>query len=113
VFIIDFVQMGYFKTFNYNTIILQLEFGDGVTVADTSTFLKLAVDTMHQGTPELKKGKGEIGPIDWNAKTLPTTWKLEFNLDDINIKPLLTDGRISEKKLVNVQLIGLYSAKIY
>lgn len=110
---IDPAQVGYFRTFNYNTIILQLEFGDGANAADGSTFLKLAVDATHTGTPPLNKGQGTISGIDWNAKSLPTSWKLEFDLTNTDIKPLLTDGHIDGKKLVNVQVIGLYDAKVY
>ncbi|HPI05164.1 MAG TPA: neuraminidase-like domain-containing protein [Saprospiraceae bacterium] len=110
---IDPGQMGYFSTFNYNTIILQLEYSPEVSVADGATFLKLDIDPLHTATPPLVKGQGIIADIDWNAKTMPVSWKLEFNLNDPGIAPLLKDGSIDGKKLLNVQVVGMYSAKVY
>ncbi|MGF7037635.1 neuraminidase-like domain-containing protein [Mucilaginibacter lappiensis] len=110
---IDPTQMGFFNSFNYYTIILQLELGEGVTVMDGSTFLKLVADSTTTGTPPLNKGQGIISSITWDAKKLPTSWKLEFDLNSDAIKTILKDGHIDGKKLLNVQLIGLYNAKLY
>jgi hypothetical protein len=110
---IDPTQIGFFNSFNYYTIILQLELGEGVTVMDGSTFLKLVADSTTTGTPPLNKGQGIISSITWDAKKLPTSWKLEFDLNSDAIKTILKDGHIDGKKLLNVQLIGLYNAKLY
>jgi hypothetical protein len=110
---IDPAQMGYFNSFNYQTIILQLEFGEGTNVVNGASFLKLTVDSTHTATPQLNKGQGIINGITWDAKKLSISWKLEFDLNSEAIKPLLKDGHIDGKKLLNVQLIGLYNAKVY
>lgn len=109
----DPAQMGYFNTFAYDTIILQLELAEGVTIANGATFLKLAIDAGHEASPPLNKGQGTIAGINWDAKKLPVSWKLEFDLSSDTIKPLLKDGHIDGEKLLNVQVIGLYQAKVY
>ena len=109
---IDPSQMGYFITFTYYTIILQLELGEGANVAKGSTFLKLVLDSTHTAAPPLDSGRGVIS-VAWDAKRLPTSWRLEFDLHDTAIKPLLKDGHIDGDKLLNVQVIALYNAKVY
>lgn len=109
----DPAQMGYFNTFNYDTIILQLELADGLKLPDGATFLKLSIDAEHEASPPLNKGQGTITGINWDAKKLPTSWKLEFDLSSDTIKNLLKDGHIDGEKLLNVQVIGLYQAKVF
>ncbi len=106
-------QLGFFKSLTYTEIILQLDVAKGITIADGATFLSLTAETEPVQKPPFTKGQAEVDKLSWDGKTLLPSWKFEFALTDPKLKPLLTDGFIDGKKLLNLQVIVLYQAKVF
>jgi hypothetical protein len=115
---IDPSQIGYFKSLTYKTVILQLDVGKDNTGQDIkiptgATFLSFLVGSEPVQSPPLSAGQGTVDSLSWNGKTLPSSWNFTFNLKDPNIASLLTDGFIDGTKLLNMQVIVLYEAKVF
>lgn len=110
---IDPAQIGYFKSLTYTTVLLQLDTGTGITLPDGATFLSFQVGSEPAQNPALSAGQGKVEGLSWNGKTLPTAWNFTFTLTDQSIGPLLTNSFIDATKLLNMQVIVLYEAKVF
>lgn len=106
-------QLGFFKSLTYTEIILQLNVAEGITISDGATFLSLTAGSEPKQTPPFTKGQAEVDSLSWNGKTLSPSWKFEFDLTDPKLGPLLTDGFIDGKKLLDLQVVALYQAKVF
>lgn len=110
---VNSAQLGSFKTLTFSEIILQLEVAEGITLSDAAAFLSLSVKNQPVQTPSFSKGKAVISNLNWNAKTLSSSWDFKFDLANPALAPLLSEGFIDGKKLLNLQVIVLYQAKVF
>jgi hypothetical protein len=106
-------QLGFFKSLTYSEIILQLNVAEGIKISDGATFLSLSAGTEPVQTPAFSGGQAVVDKLNWNGKTLSPSWRFEFALNDPKLGPLLTDGFIDGKKLLNLQVVALYQAKVF
>ncbi|BBS37426.1 hypothetical protein WP5S18E01_22730 [Enterobacter cloacae] len=105
-------QLGYFKSLTYNELVLQLTTATGITLAANATFMTIASGN-NTTTPSFTDGKAVVDALNWNGKTAPTTWTFKFDLTNPSIAPLLSDGFIDGSKLLDLQVVALYAAKIF
>ncbi|MES2134273.1 MAG: neuraminidase-like domain-containing protein, partial [Bacteroidota bacterium] len=110
---IDPAQIGFFKSLTYSTIILQLNPASGISITDGSTFVSLQAGIQPPPTLTFNSGQATAQSLTWNGKTMPTTWKFVFDLTNANIAPLLTNGFIDANKLLDMQVVVLYQAKVF
>ncbi|TWF42253.1 virulence plasmid A protein [Chitinophaga polysaccharea] len=110
---LDLAQLGYFKTATYTTVMVQFNLGPGVTIPNGATFLTIKAGTQPDQTPPINNGMINITGLTWNAKTIPPQWRFEFALNDPKIASLLKDGFIDGTKLIDMQVIVLYEAKVF
>ncbi|HYH81165.1 MAG TPA: neuraminidase-like domain-containing protein [Longimicrobium sp.] len=110
---VDPVQLGYFRALTWTTVMVRLEVADGVALADGATFLTLTAGDQPAQTPALSGGRGEADGLGWNGKTLPRSWSFAFDLAAPDAAPLLSGGFIDPGKLLDVQVIALYQAKVF
>jgi len=110
---VDPAQLGYFKSLTYGDIVLQLTTADGSAIADGSRFVSLTAGAEPVQNPPFTHGQAVIAQTGWNGKTLTPSWTFSFALDDPQIRPLLTDGFIDGNKLLNLQVVALYAAKVF
>lgn len=110
---LDLAQLGYFKTATYTTIMVQFNLAQGATIPNGSTFLTIKAGSEPDQTPPINNALINVTGLTWNAKTIPPQWKFEFALNDPKIAPLLKDGFIDGAKLLDLQVIVLYEAKVF
>ncbi|SDA19785.1 virulence plasmid A protein [Nitrosospira sp. Nsp18] len=106
-------QLGYFKSLTYSKIILQLTVAAGIKIQDGASFLSLSACTVTAPAFTITGGQAVIDAPEWNGKTLSAAWKLQFNLQDTSLGPLLSGGFIDGKKLLDLQVVALYDAKVF
>lgn len=106
-------QLGYFKSLTYSKIILQLTVASGVKIQDGASFLALSAGTESAPPITFKDGQAIVDAPGWNGKTLSPAWKFKFDLLDPSAGPLLTDGFIDGQKLLDLQVVALYDAKVF
>jgi hypothetical protein len=97
---------------DYNELVLQLTTATGITLAANATFMTIASGN-NTTTPSFTDGKAVVDALNWNGKTAPTTWTFKFDLTNPSIAPLLSDGFIDGSKLLDLQVVALYAAKIF
>ena len=110
---IDPAQVGFFKSVTYTDIILQLNVANGIKISDGAKFMTLTAGDQPAQTPVFNKGQAAINNLTWNGKTLSSSWQFTFALTDPQLGPLLTDGFIDGQKLLDMQVIVLYQAKVF
>ena len=110
---IDPAQIGNFKSMTYVEVILRLKVATDVQLPSGATFLTLRIGNEPAVTPKLDNGQGATDRLSWDAKKLPQAWNFNFALDDHSIGPLLANGFIDGKKLLNLEVIVLSEAKVF
>ncbi|MBZ5788749.1 hypothetical protein K8353_01390 [Burkholderia contaminans] len=106
-------QVGYFKSLTYTQIVLQLTVASGVSLASNATFLTLTAGAEPPQSPAFTDGRAVIDNPGWDGKTLAPSWNFRFALDNPQLAPLLKDGFIDGDKLLNLQVVALYDAKVF
>jgi len=106
-------QLGYFKSLTYTKVVLQLTVADGVSLAPGATLIVLTAGKETPQSPPFTNGQAVIDNLIWNGKTLSPSWAFTFALDNPQLAPLLKDGFIDGDKLLNLQIIALYDAKVF
>ncbi|MCG8455112.1 MAG: hypothetical protein MI919_02445, partial [Holophagales bacterium] len=106
-------QAGFFESLRFTTVLVRLDGAGGSEIENGAKSLSLHAGTQPPRAFSLTDGQGSVSGLNWAADKLPPTWSFEFDLRDPDLAVLLEDGFVDGKKLLDMQVIVLYEAKVF
>jgi hypothetical protein len=106
-------QFGFFKSVRVTHVLIRLDLGAGATVKDGAKLLTLTAGTQSPQTPTISGNVASLDNLTWEGSTIEGDWTLAFDLSSADIAHLLSKGYIDPDKLRNVEMIIVYTGKVF
>ncbi|WP_321503373.1 neuraminidase-like domain-containing protein [Breoghania sp.] len=94
-------------------VTVKLDLAEGVNLSGGAQIASLTAGRETAIDLSFTDGISESGSLTWKADKAMGDWTISFDLTSPDIAPLLENGFIDPAKLLNVELVVIYDAKVF